>query len=74
MSDDLPNIIHGIDGQLYIDQEGDSYKFTLENFHYDGGGPGAVVYLYRRGATVRSSGGGTEIHYSSRWVVDERGL
>ena len=74
MSDDLPDINHGIDGQLYIDQEGDSYRFTLENFHYDGGGPGAVVYLYRRGATVNRLGGGTEIRYSSRWVVDERGL
>ena len=66
----LPNIQHGVSGELFIEKEGDSYKFVIEKFNYDALGPGAVVYVYFRGQTVRSSGGGTVIPYSARWVTD----
>jgi hypothetical protein len=64
ISTDLPNIAHGVDGQLYIERAGDAYSFVLENFRYDGGGPDTVIYVYFRGQPVQSSGGGTVIPLS----------
>ena len=66
ISTDLPNIAHGVDGQLYIERAGDAYSFVLENFRYDGGGPDTVIYVYFRGQPVRTSGGGTVIPLSPR--------
>ena len=51
----LPNLQHGIAGTLYA--EGDR-TFVIEGFSYDGGGPEAFVYVYEKGATVSSFGGG----------------
>ena len=51
----LPNFQHGITGTLYA--EGDC-AFVIENFSYDGLGPTVFVYVYEKGATVSSSGGG----------------
>ena len=51
----LPNIQHGISGTLYA--EGDR-TFVIENFGYDGLGPNPVIYVYEKGDTVRSAGGG----------------
>ena len=51
----LPNLQHGISGTLYA--EGDR-TFVIENFSYDGLGPEAFIYVYEKGATVSSFGGG----------------
>ena len=58
----LPNLFHGIAGTLYA--QGNT-TIVITNFHYDGLGPDAYLYVYRRGATVRSNGGGVIIPLSS---------
>ena len=60
----LPNLFHGIQGTLYA-QGNAGTTIVITNFHYDGGGPDAYLYVYRRGATVRTNGGGVIIPLSA---------
>ncbi|XP_065916178.1 protein Skeletor, isoforms B/C-like [Dysidea avara] len=59
----LPNIHHGVRGTLYAVDE---TTLLIRNFEYDGQGPSAYAYVYRRGATVRATGGGIIINWSHR--------
>ena len=66
----LPNLQHGLGGTLYMGQRmtDGQYYFRMENFRYDGGGPDAYVYVFRRGDTVTAlrSGPGITIPLNSQ--------
>ena len=64
----LPNHSHGIQGTLYA-QGSAGTTIVITNFHYDGYGPDAYLYVYLRGATVSASGGGVIIPLSATWVL-----
>ena len=37
----LPTLAHSVSGVLYVD---DAVTFRIENFTYDGQGPGIIIY------------------------------